>query len=95
MKYESKVLRTLSEADLTGIRMPAFVIYRYPTDFPEHYVVRVWSFDAPEPTPLPYVVLSSSLAESRRQILRAAGARGLIPLPRSAMDDDKIVESWV
>ena len=71
-------------------RLPQFVIYDRPTDFPDMYVARLW-WTLPEPQPTSFVIRSKG-SESLRGIMENAG---LTQLTRSPEDDPKIVETWL
>lgn len=66
---------------------PIFTIYDHPRDFPNSFVVRVWYGEIPGDALL-YADLKSA-----REAAWGMGAQ--VKLPRSAFDDDKIVESWI
>lgn len=71
-------------------RIPIWVIYDHPTDFPDHFVARMHhSLPWPEPTEL--VMVSPNLEALR---LYYAGC-GFTLLPREECDDPVIVESWL
>lgn len=62
-----------------------WVVYDNPTDYPGRFVARKWLAD----TPTQELRLADSL-EELRQLL----PDGLCCLPRSPVDDPKIVETW-
>lgn len=62
-----------------------WVVYDNPTDYPGRFVARKWKGD----TATPELHLADTLDELR-QLLPA----GLCRLPRFAIDDPKIVETW-
>ena len=68
-----------------------WVIYRYPDDFPDHYVVRRHSV---LPGGLHQVQRRCELAESLEQARRKVPP-GLTNLGRSRDDDPVIVEVWL
>lgn len=44
---KTKIVKSFSEVDLASIRLPCIALYRYPDDFPDMYVARVYSGDRP------------------------------------------------
>lgn len=76
-----------TEAHTKRLRSVAiFCIYDHPTDYPDHFVVRLW--DGEEPTNT--IVLANTLEEAR-----AAIPQGLARFSRTEGDDPKIVETWI
>jgi len=79
------------EARLSDARTkfpPIWVVYERPHDFPEHWVVRVWWGNVPEPI----AKLCHSLMHARRVIVAEGGS---VKLVRAAGDDAVIAESWI
>ena len=66
--------------------IPLFTVYDHPTDFPDHYVVRV--FDGDRPTSLYRV------AETLEDV-RAFLPDDVCRLERRPEDDPRILEVWV
>lgn len=66
--------------------LPVFTIYRHPSDFPEHYVVRMFDMDKPTP----YAMLADS-----EEAAVAKVPRGLVRLERLPADDANIVCVYV
>ena len=68
-----------------------YVIYRYPSDYPNNYVVRRWRL----------VGLTGLAADKDYQLADSLGEarelvpKGLIQLDRSEGDDPCIVEVWI
>ena len=68
-------------------RLPIWVIYDRPDDYPNQYVAR--KFHGNMPTKEFY-------GDRDLEVLRAMLARsGLIRFPRDATDDPKILETWM
>lgn len=65
-----------------------FVIYEYPADYPEHFVVRRW-----EITPGSALPGDGSLHDTLEEA-RTMVPPGLVCLPRAPDDDAAIVEVW-
>lgn len=76
---------TIEEAK--KIYPPIWTIYDHPLDHPRWFVVRVWYGEVPGE-----MCVRVNLDMARK----AAWCMGAeVKLPRSADDDDKIVESWI
>lgn len=90
MKKERYILKTVQCFDymqlLKSCKLPVIVIYCRPSDYPEHFVARVW--DLNQPTPL--IMLSKSLEGLRRKL-----PVQMIPVHRHKSDDPVIVETWI
>ena len=67
-------------------RLPLICIYDHPTDYPGHFVARVWDLN----TPTRLVALSPTLEGIREHI-----PSGMARIPRSEHDDPHIVEVWI
>jgi len=71
-----------------------WVVYKYPRDFPDHYVARLWraapGFDAMSADRDQYV-LADTLEELQEQLANA----GRVCLERMPGDDPVIVETWI
>lgn len=67
---------------------PIWTIYERPSDFPSHYVVRVWYGMVPEPKPQ----LRDNLDQARAWAISQGAST---PLQRDTRDDPCIVESWI
>jgi hypothetical protein len=75
--------------ELARERMPPiWVIYERPTDFPEHFVVRVWWGETPEPV----ACLAATLFEARDLAIEAGAC---MRMERSEKDAPCIVETWI
>jgi hypothetical protein len=71
-------------------KLPMFVVYDRPSDFPEHVVARMWT-TLPEAKPIHFVMRASNI-ERVRDVLEACG---LVHLDRSPEDDPRILETWL
>ncbi len=67
--------------------MPMIVIYDHPTDYPNHYVARVWDID--KPTGM--MIAANTLEEIRESIPR----KHMKCIGRRPEDDPHIVEVWI
>jgi hypothetical protein len=71
-------------------RLPMWVIYDHPTDFPDHFVARM-HYSLPTPEPTGHVMLSPNV-ESLRDFFAASGCT---LFTRSPEDDPVIIETWL
>lgn len=88
---------------MSEVLLEQWVIYAHPTDFPDHFVVRVWSIGRqanPVPGGLPFSQISVAPdvwlredLEGAREVI-AANAPGLVCLQPTEGDDPVIVEVW-
>jgi hypothetical protein len=70
-------------------KLPMFVVYDHPVDFPQHYVAVLW-VSAPV-LRLPYVLRASTIERLRDML----DALGLTHLHRYPDDDPRIMETWL
>ena len=89
MRAETKILKTLKEADTTGI-MPMAVIYKKPKEYPDNYVVRIFDGKTGKPTNL--AILRNTMEECRKDIQNSGYT---CCFSRSEYDDPIIMESWI
>lgn len=69
-----------------------WTVYDHPTDYPDHYVARLWEINGRgEEVATDTVMFSDSLEWLRMQLERA----GFVRIPRAELDDPKILESWI
>lgn len=66
-------------------KLPIFVVYDRPSDFPDHWVVRLWLTDAPTTRAWTF----ESLEQAREAL-----PHGLLRVHRMDGDDPKIAETW-
>lgn len=64
-----------------------WVVYDHPSDYPHHYVARMWDGITPTQS-----ILVADEVEKIRAMLRDLG---LVKLDRSPGDDPKIMETWL
>lgn len=83
---ETKLVESLEDVDYAGMKMPMFVLYRYPSDFPDNIVVRVWDLNVP--TNIAW--LAKTIAEAR-----AAVPAHFTRFARDDSDDPVIIESYI
>ena len=81
---------SLTQVDMSGIKMPMAVIYDSPKDFPELKLCRIWEGAGCHPT---NTAIYRNTIEKLREDIKAAGFSILIP--RSEGDDPVIVETWM
>jgi len=70
-------------------RLPMWVVYDHPRDYPDSFVARRWLTDQPTQA----IIVDTTLDEVRRRIQRAMP--GAVRLARFLNDDPKIVEVWL
>lgn len=81
---------SLTQVDMSGIKMPMAVIYDSPKDFPELKLCRIWEGAGCHPT---NTAIYRNTIEKLREDIKAAGFSILIP--RNEGDDPVIVETWM
>lgn len=64
-----------------------WVIYDHPSDHPDHFVARRWSYDRPTAD----IKLARDVVELRSEMM----AMGLACIARAHSDDAKIMETWL
>lgn len=69
-----------------------WTIYDHPTDFPDYFIARKWIIGGKidEPQATDEILMDKDLDQ-----LRAKLPVGLYCMPRNAMDDSVIIETWV
>ena len=79
----------MSREELNGKAgpVPIIAIYAQPTDYPEHYVARLFAMNKATP----YIWLSKTLEPLRE----TAASLQLTRFPRNPEDDPVIVETWL
>lgn len=77
----------------TSDQMPIWVVYKHPSDFPDHYVVRCHRFCCKTHKTIQDkdVMLSRDYAP----IAQYLDAMGLVKLDRMPEDDPIILETWL
>jgi len=69
------------------MKLPLYVVYDHPTDYPDLFVIRIWENEIPKE-----IIFTSTDIDVIRAYLRI---RGLVSLGRYKEDDEKILEVWV
>ncbi len=67
-------------------KLPMWVVYDHPTDYPDGFIARLWLNDQPQQI----TVKGKTLTEVRQGL-----PPELIPMARSPGDDPCIVEVWL
>lgn len=88
----SKVFDHLSDIDYSDMRTPMCVIYKYPMDFPDKYVVRLFDMFDGHVATTNAVIVRERLEDCRNEIQSNGFILGF---PRSPGDDRCIVETWL
>lgn len=71
-------------------RLPQFVVYDHPSDWPDFFVARLWFALPDQPQSTPFVIMDHSLD----RLQTTMEALGLVKLMRHPDDDPKILETW-
>ena len=87
-KMPVKLATTIKEVDLTNLKVPAIVIYDHPSDYPKHYVARVFDGDKPTDT----IMLNKSLGSIYDDI---SDNTDMIFISRGPEDDPCIEGVWM
>lgn len=87
-KMPVKIAITIKEVDLTSLKTPAIVIYDHPSDYPKHYVARVFDGDRPTDT----IMLKDTLKELQEDI---KANTDMVFILRGAEDDPCIEGAWI
>jgi hypothetical protein len=87
-KMPVKIATTIKEVDLTNIKVPAIVIYDHPSDYPKHYVARVFDGDRPTDT----IILKDTLKELQEDI---KANTDMVFILRGAEDAPCIEGAWL
>lgn len=78
-----------------GYELAIYTLYDHPTDYPDQFVIRRFSFDKESMIPIPdkdIFFRSISLSLCRNKMLEEMR---LHRLPRDLRDDPKIIESYI
>lgn len=81
---------SLTQVDMSYLKIPMAVIYDSPKDFPELCLCRLWEGAGCRPTT---TAIYRNTIDKLREDIRAAGFHTVIP--RSKEDDPVIVETWI
>ena len=87
-KMPVKIATTIKEVDLTSLKTPAIVIYDHPSDYPKHYVARVFDGDKPTDT----IMLNESLGAIYDDI---SDNTDMVFISRGPEDDPCIEGVWM
>lgn len=83
-----KVVKSIREIDLTGLRFPIIAIYKHPDDYPDKYVARIFDINRYTYT----VILKDTLQELQEDISRNISKTFI---PRDEKDEPCMVGSWI
>ena len=83
-----KKINTFAEVEIREISNPVIVIYSNLSDYPGHFVARVWDLD--KPTEI--LMVKKDIHEIREDI--KSNIPTAVRLPRAKNDDLCIVETW-
>ena len=86
----NKMVESMTQVDLSEIKMPMAVIYDSPKDFPGMYLCRIWEGEGFHPTNT--AMQKNSLDEMRKDIQAEVFS---IRFPRAEDDDPVILETWI
>lgn len=86
----NKMVESMTQVDLSEIKMPMAVIYDSPKDFPGMYLCRIWEGAGCHPT---NTAMQKNSLEEMREDLQAAGFS--IRFHRADGDDPVILETWI
>jgi len=73
-------------------RLPVWAVYDHPTDYPDHWVARLW-YSLPMPEVTNQLIIADTQEQVREQIVQRSPE--MLKLPRLPVDDPKIVETWM
>ena len=87
-----KILKTVTDLDMSDMVLPIITLYKKPYDYPEHYVARVWECAPPKgmkgPLPTNTVILYDTLSQAEKDL------RPFTRMERNENDDPKIVATF-
>lgn len=86
----NKMVESMTQVDLSEIKIPMAVIYDSPKDFPGMYLCRIWEGAGCHPT---NTAMQKNSLEEMREDIQAAGF--FIRFPRAEGDDPVILETWM
>lgn len=81
------IVHSISQIDLSDIRMPISAVYDRPADYPEHCIARL--FDVDKPT---NVILRRSTVKEMQRYFRQTT---LMFHPRDKGDPENLVGTWM
>lgn len=74
----------------TNDPLVSWTVYDHPLDYPNGYIARKWLVVPGQLQPTDETLTDETLAGLRKKL-----PEGLTQIPRSAMDDPRIVETWI
>lgn len=83
-----KIALSISEVDLSNIKVPVIVVYEHPSDYPQYYVARIFNVDKPTDT----IMLKDTLEEIQEDVRNNTNMMFML---RGAEDDPCIVGVWL
>lgn len=84
----TRVFPSFADVDLSDLKLPMIVIYEKPSDFPNHFVARIWEATIPAPTDV-------AMVESTLDAIHAGIPGRFIRMDRTPGDDPNILETWI
>ena len=88
MQKQEKRVETIAQVDFSEVHVPVIGVYKYPEDFPQEYVARV--FDGSRPT---NVIM---IADTLDEIMEDIGSNtDLVFTLRGAEDVPSLVGAWI
>lgn len=88
LKLMNKKVNSITEVDLSSLRLPVAAVYEKPLDFPNNYVIRI--FDVDKPTNV--VMVKDTLEELMEDI---AVHTNMTFLTRGPEDDEHLIGVWM
>lgn len=85
---KEKRVKSIKEVDFSDLKVPMIAVYRYPEDFPEYCVARIYDLDKPTDT----VMVKNTLGEIETDI---STNTGMFFIPRGAGDVPALVGVWI
>lgn len=85
---KDKIVNSISEVDMSGLRLPLIAVYEYPEDYPKSYVARIYDIDVPTNT----VMVKDSLEEIQLDIMDNCGK---VFYRRGTDDVPSLIGVWI
>lgn len=86
----NKVVHSMAEVDLTAIAIPSIAIYRYPEDFPDKYVARVYAGSSPT-----NIIMLADSAEELRQDIEKEYKQSMWLFSKMPTDPESVVGVYI
>ncbi len=83
-----KRIESFKEVDWSGMEFPITAVYKHPSDYPQHYVARIFDVDRPTDT----FMLKNTLYEIEADISEYTR---MDFIPRFAQDIPALVGTWL